>query len=116
MLPDRGTLSCLYLCLCQQNVYRHVGVQLRLKKDSCQFSYPSAYGSCATQAVHDMKKLVKDKVLWVLRLPCQLCFNSKKIMANHSCSTYIGRLQASEGRLMTVTLEGLYEKAWRGEL
>ena len=114
LLPDRGTFSCAYLMCCQTNIYRHVGIQLRLyPQGKLKIKHPTPYHGYWSQFRHDFIKKIRYKMKWAVCLPCNLvssCFGHHRHnpLINHSCKEYMERLNSVSTELSRLTLEDLY--------
>jgi hypothetical protein len=113
LLPDRGGVSCAYIFCCNKNIYRHVGIQLRLKPCSFEIKHPTPYHGYMSQVGHDLVKKCRYKMGWILTLPCHLCCCYQNPFLNHSCKEYVDRLFANSKELRSTTLSELYRQADR---
>ena len=109
LLPDRGSFSCLYILCCQQNVYRHVGMEITLYSDNNRFEFSHSPESRSFLGVffRDWKKQIKHSLYLLLTLPFVCCCR-ENFLANHSCREYLQRLQGASAHLQVEYLNDLY--------
>lgn len=93
LLPDRGSFSLLYIACCQQNVYRHVGAQLKLYANGTyETTNPYEGDGCGGIFLRDLKKLVGHSFAMVGTLVLCCCYRHD-FLKYHSCKEYMSRLE-----------------------
>jgi hypothetical protein len=115
IMPERGTFSCACVCCLQNYLYRHVGIQLRLRPTSFEIKHPRAHQGYLRQVKIDTVKKIRHLIGYFLTLPCRLCYLGQDPILNHSCKEYFNRLEASSKDLRLHTLQGLYDKKHKRE-
>lgn len=111
LLPDRGSLSCLYIVCCQANIYRHVGMELKLYSSS-------KYGICRSAEsksymgvfLHDWGRQIKNAVHMIVTLPFVCCCR-EDFLKYHGCSEYMERIAGNGRHLQHQYLNDLYDKS-----
>ena len=112
LLPDRGSFSCAYILCCQGNVYRHVGVELKLYNGSSGFHVScseSAEDSYCKVLARDWWRQVRNAVKLVITLPFCCCRDD--FLKYHGCREYMERLLRNEKELKTKQLNDLYQQS-----
>lgn len=113
LLPDRGSLSCLYIVCCQANVFRHVGVELKLYANGrYQLSRPSDNSSYFNMFLKDWTNQVKNSLYIIVTLPMICC--KEDFLRYHGCKEYTERLFKCSSALQNVYLNTLYRN--KGDL
>lgn len=108
LLPDRGSLSCLYIVCCQSNVYRHVGMELKLYSASkFTISKSCESNSYFKMFLRDWRRQVKNSFFMVLSLPF-LCCCREDFLKNHGCGEYMERILGNWNALECRNLNELY--------
>mmetsp|Transcript_32864 Transcript_32864/g.54254 ORF Transcript_32864/g.54254 Transcript_32864/m.54254 type:complete len:165 (-) Transcript_32864:123-617(-) len=110
LLPDRGSLSCIYIMCCQSNVYRHVGMELKLySATKMSLSKTAESKSYFRIFFRDWRRQVKNSAIMVLSLPFVCCCRVD-FLKYHGCDEYMERIVGNCRELEYQTLNGLYEK------
>ena len=109
MMPDGGSASLLCISFLPENLYRGVGLMLKLFKNDVKFKYPYPHKGHWGQAKSDLQKLYDGTLKRMYGLfPCSLSCRESPVV-NHGCQEYLDRLNANETRLQGTTLDRLYE-------
>uniref|UniRef100_A0A7S1D2T9 Fungal lipase-type domain-containing protein n=2 Tax=Cyclophora tenuis TaxID=216820 RepID=A0A7S1D2T9_CYCTE len=109
LLPDRGSLSCLYIMCCQSHVFRHVGIELKLYKNGTySLSRPTETTSYVGLFCKDWSKQAMNGVGMVLTLPMMVA-GQEDFLNYHSCMEYLARLQKCSDKTRGLYLNKLYE-------
>lgn len=110
LLPDRGSLSCLYIICCQSHVYRHVGMEMKLYGPSKYVLARSAHSNSYLGIfVRDWARQVKNAAHMIITLPF-VCFCREDFLKYHGCSEYMERIAGNGRNLQYQYLNELYEK------
>jgi hypothetical protein len=106
LLPDRGSLSCAYILCCQSNVFRHVGMELKLHGHGYQFLRPSDNSTYVHMFLKDWATQVKNTFYIILTLPLICC--KEDFLRYHGCKEYMERLTKHASGLQSLYLNNLY--------
>lgn len=110
LLPDRGSLSCLYIICCQSHVYRHVGMELKLYGPSKYVLARSAHSNSYIGIfMRDWVRQVKNAAHMIITLPIVCCCR-EDFLKYHGCSEYMERIAGNGRKLHHQYLNELYEK------
>ena len=110
MSPDGGSVSLLCIGFMQENLYRGVGLKLKLCKTDVKFAYPYPHKGYLGQFRSDILKCYgrSQKLVIDCLCPCHLCCKENPVV-NHGCQEYLDRLDANSTELREITVDKLYE-------
>lgn len=104
-MPDRSSLSCLYLFIGQRFIFRHVGMELKLFKNrEFEVSYPKRNGFGLRLFLTDWKTHISNLMT---RLAYVCCMEND--LKYHWCSEYLKRIENSKQDLLNVRCKDLYD-------
>lgn len=102
LAPDMEALSGAYSLLCQDRVFRHVGIELKLyEEDDCRLLYSGK--DHGNKVLHVLQK----QAMTVASIPS--LFMGTDLINNHGCQEYQKRLFRVKEALVTKNLEQLYK-------
>jgi len=108
LLPDRGSVSCLYILCCQSSVFRHVGIELKLfRNGTYRLSRPAEDTGYLSLFCKDWTKQVKNAFVMILTLPL-VCLCKEDFLKYHGCREYMERLMKSARKTRDLHLNTIY--------
>lgn len=103
LLPDRGSLSCVYIMCCQANLFRHVGVELKLYANGrYKLTRPSDNSNYVNMFLKDWVIQVKNTAYIILTFPFVCC--KEDFLRYHGCIEYLERLKKNSSALQNIYL------------
>ena len=106
-LPDR--LTCL-TCCCQDNIFRHVGIEMRLFDESSEtthkFRHKRIIRSRIRQLYRDVQRSFWHSTLYTIRIPFGTCKDD--LIAYHGCLEYLKRLKRAQESSQSLSMQAIF--------